>query len=72
MAKNKKDYSDIPIGFNMELAQDKDALIYFGTLSSTQQDKVINYIQGSNTGEEAKHRVINAVKELGKNNSSFC
>ena len=59
---------DLPLGFGMHLAQEPDAVASFGRLSRDGRARVIQYIQGSATGDEAKQRVIGAVEALKSGN----
>lgn len=62
---------DMPIGFGMELYQNSDALHCFAALSQDERNDIIRYIEASKTGEEAKERINNAVKNLNHRNPRF-
>ncbi len=62
---------DMPIGFGMELYQNSDALHCFAALSQGERNDIIQYIEKSKTGEEAKQRINNAVENLNKRNPKF-
>ena len=62
---------DLPLGFGMHLAQEPRAVEAFGRLSQDQRAKVIDYIQASATGAEAKQRVIGAVEGLKNNDMTI-
>ncbi|MEG0324973.1 MAG: hypothetical protein RR324_09165 [Cellulosilyticaceae bacterium] len=55
---------DMPLGLTMSLAEDLEAMQTFSNLSATAQAQIVNYIQDSTTGDEAKSRIENAVKNL--------
>lgn len=61
---NKQQHPDLPLGFGMALAQDAAALNQFGTCSLSKQHQIVNYIQSSTTGEDAKERIRNVVENL--------
>lgn len=67
----KKPGADMPIGLMMSLAQHQNAMKNFSLLGDEGQKSVIQYIQNSVTGEEAKNRIQNAVKNLEQGNSGF-
>lgn len=61
------DYSQrgaLPIGFSMSLAQDLEAMSNFVSLSNTKKEQILQYIEGSNTGYEAKDRITEIVNNL--------
>ena len=62
---------DMPIGFGMELYQNSDALHCFAALSQDERNNIIQYIEKSKTGEEAKKRINTAVENLNKRNTKF-
>ena len=55
---------DMPIGFSMKLAMNYDALTKFGTLSSEQKDRRIDYIKDAKTGDEAEMRTDEMIVSL--------
>jgi hypothetical protein len=69
--KSKGDFPDMPVGLGMSLAQNNKAFSYFGSLSESDKAKVINYVKGSSTGEQAKSRVQDAVNMLSENRNDF-
>lgn len=56
--------SQLPVGLGMRLALDMKAMTNFSNLSDTKKQELINYIEGSTTGEEAKNRVTEVVSSL--------
>ncbi len=60
----------LPEGLGMRLAMDMDAMRSFVNLSDQSRKELVNYIEGSATGDEAKNRVIEVVRNL-HNNGSF-
>ena len=59
---------DMPIGFGMELYQNSNALHCFAALSQAERNDIIQYIEASKTGKEAKKRINTAVENLNKRN----
>lgn len=55
---------DIPLGFGMLLEGEPVAKANFGSLSNTQKEGLINYMQQAKTGEDSQFRVVNAVQKL--------
>ncbi len=62
---------DIPIGFGMELMQNSQARSNFEKMSNSEKTRLIGYIQGGVTGDDAKHRINNSIDNLNKGNFSF-
>ena len=54
----------MPVGFSMKLAMNYDALSKFGTLSSEQKEKIIDYIKDARTGDEAQMRTDEMINSL--------
>ena len=65
------DGPDLPVGFGMQLAQDPSAMATFGKMSKDQKYAMVNYIQGSSTGEEAEHRVEGVIQRLSEGQIQF-
>jgi len=61
----------LPTGFAFSLAQNKEALNYFGGLDKTAQTQIKQYIQDTTTGDEAKQKVGTCVECLAKRNTDF-
>ncbi len=59
---------DLPLGFGMQLAQEPEAVAAFGRLSQEDRDRVVRFIQSSQTGDEAQNRIAEAVASLKDNN----
>lgn len=62
---------DMPIGFGMALYQNSNALHCFAALSQEQRNGIIRYIESGSSGEDAKKRIDNAVKNLNHRNVNF-
>ena len=62
---------DMPIGFGMELYQNENALHFFAALSQNERNKIIQYIEASSDGKDAKKRIDNAVNNLNRRNQNF-
>lgn len=63
------DIGGLPIGFSLKLSQDLEAMQYFSNLSERNKEQVVSYVQGGTTGEEAKNRVEEAVRQLHDHHS---
>ena len=60
------DGTDLPLGFGMQLAQNADAMNAFAILPQNEKNKIIEYIQNGDDGNDAKHRITSAVDNLTK------
>lgn len=60
----------LPVGLGMRLALDMDAMKNFVNLPDTSKKQLVDYIEGSTTGDEAKNRVTEVVRNL-HNGGSF-
>jgi len=56
--------SQIPVGLGMRLALDMKAMTNFANLPDEKKRELINYIESSATGDEAKVRVSEVVSSL--------
>ncbi len=54
----------LPVGLGMRLALDMDAMKSFVNLSDQSKKELVDYIEGSTTGDEAKNRVTEVVRNL--------
>ncbi|HKL78803.1 MAG TPA: hypothetical protein VJ888_00045 [Mobilitalea sp.] len=61
--------NSLPEGLGFRLAMDMRAMTNFVNLSEDKKQELINYIQGSTTGTEAKNRVTEVVSSLHSSNS---
>ena len=59
----------LPVGLGMRLALDMDAMTNFVNLPDNSKKQLVDYIEGSTTGDEAKHRVTEVVRNLHKGDS---
>ncbi|MDF2539466.1 MAG: hypothetical protein K0S76_2487 [Herbinix sp.] len=59
----------LPVGLGMRLALDMEAMTNFVNLSEDNKQQLVNYIEGSTSGDEAKSRVTEVVSNLHKGNS---
>ncbi len=71
MANNASNVPDMPLGLGMKLAQDIEAMSFFGSLNNMEKTNIINYIQSSTTGPEAAERVGTTVNMLKEHRSDF-
>lgn len=71
MGKGKKGASEMPIGLMMSLAMHQDAMKNFSLLDDEKQKSVIRYVEDSQTGAEAKTRILTAVDQLEKGSTGF-
>ncbi|CRZ34994.1 bacteriocin resistance YdeI/OmpD-like protein [Herbinix hemicellulosilytica] len=58
--------TQLPVGLGMKLALDVKAMTNFANLPDEKKRELINYIESSTTGEEAKNRVSEVVSNLHK------
>jgi len=56
--------NSLPVGLGMSLALDVDAMSNFVNLSEEKRGELVNYIENSTTGDEAKNRVREVVSNL--------
>lgn len=59
----------LPVGLGMRLALDMEAMTNFVNLPEEGKQQLVNYIESSTTGEEAKNRVTEVVSNLHKGNT---
>ncbi len=59
----------LPVGLGMRLALDMEAMTNFVNLPDNSKKKLVDYIEGSTTGVEAKSRVTEVVSNLHKGGS---
>ena len=59
----------LPVGLGMKLALDMDAMTNFVNLSDNSKKQLVDYIESSSTGEEARNRVNEAISNLHKGDS---
>ena len=62
--------NQLPEGLGFRLALDMEAMKNFVNLSDQGKEQVVDYIKGSTTGDEAKNRVTEVVRNL-HNGESF-
>jgi hypothetical protein len=48
----------------MRLMQDRTAMDRYTALPDTEKKRILNYVEGGSTGEDAEERVANTVKSL--------
>lgn len=56
----------LPEGLGFRLALDMEAMTNFANLPEDKKDQLVNYIQSSTSGEDAKRRVSEVVSSLHK------
>jgi hypothetical protein len=54
----------LPVGLGMRLALDMEAMTNFANLPDNSKKQLVDYIEGSTTGDEAKSRVTEVVSNL--------
>lgn len=59
----------LPVGLGMRLALDMDAMTNFVNLPESRKKQLVDYIESSTTGDEAKNRVTEVVSNLHKGDS---
>ena len=60
----------LPVGLGMRLALDMEAMTNFVQMSEQNKKQMVDYIESSTTGDEAKNRVTEVVRNL-HNNDTF-
>jgi len=65
------DGPDLPLGLGMHLAQEPKALQAYGNLSNSEKESVINYIQSSTSGDDAKNRIMESISRLKNAKDTF-
>lgn len=60
----------LPVGLGMRLALDMEAMTNFVNLTEDKKKRLVDYIESSTTGDEAKSRVTEVVSNLHKGSSS--
>lgn len=58
------DNQSLPVGLGMSLALDLEAMTNFANLSDSGKQELISYIEGSTTGDEAKNRIREVIRNL--------
>lgn len=59
----------LPVGLGMRLALDMEAMTNFVKMPEAGKQQLVNYIESSTTGDEAKNRVTEVVRNLHNGNS---
>ena len=59
----------IPEGLGFRLALDMKAMTSFASLSDDGKKQVVDYIQGSTSGDDARNRVTQVISDLHKGNT---
>ena len=54
----------LPVGLGMRLALDMEAMTNFVQMSEQNKKQMVDYIESSTTGDEAKNRVTEVVRNL--------
>jgi hypothetical protein len=54
----------LPVGLGMRLALDMEAMTNFANLPDNSKKQLVDYIEGSTTGDEARSRVTEVVSNL--------
>ena len=55
---------ELPVGLGMRMALDMKAMTKFASLSQEEKKNLINYVESSTTGEEARNRVSEVISNL--------
>ena len=56
--------NELPEGLGFRLALDMEAMKNFANLSDQGKEQLVDYIKSSTTGDEAKNRVTEVVRNL--------
>ena len=67
----EKDKIELPVGFAMSLAMNKEAMDYYSKLTYDNQMKIVSYIQNNDTGFEVKSKIRNVINGLQNSNIDF-
>ena len=59
----------LPEGLGMRLALDMEAMTNFVNLSDQSKKQVVDYIKGSTSGDDARNRVTEVVRNLHEGGS---
>ena len=59
----------LPVGLGMRLALDMDAMTNFVNMPDNNKKRVVDYIESSTTGDEAKNRITEVVSNLHRGGS---
>ena len=62
---------DMPIQFGIKLYENKAALHYFAAISQDERNKIIKYIDASESGNDTIKRINTAINNLNKRNQNF-
>lgn len=62
---------DLPLGFGMRLMENAQARANFENLTNEKKTAVIDYIQHSTTGDDAKYRIAHSIENLQNGNYNF-
>lgn len=55
---------ELPIGLGMRLMQDRIAMDRYTALPDAEKKRILSYVEGGITGDEAEQRVSHTVKSL--------
>lgn len=55
---------ELPIGLGMRLMQDRTAMDRYTALPDAEKKRILSYVEGGSTGEDAEERVASTVKSL--------
>ena len=64
-------YKELPIGLAMSLCMNEYQMEFYSTHNTAVKGKLKEYVQHSETGEEARKKIKNAVKNLENHDISF-
>lgn len=56
--------SEIPVGLGMRLSLDMEAMKNFVNSSDERKQQMVDYISASTTGDDAKNRVTEVMRQL--------
>jgi len=59
----------LPVGLGMRLSLDMEAMTHFVNLPDNNKKQLVDYIEGSTSGVEAKNRVTEVVRNLHNGDS---
>lgn len=62
---------DMPLGLAMKFGMFPEAMNTFSNLPSEDQNKIINYVQNSKTGDETHARIDEVMQKLDQHDTAF-
>lgn len=64
-------FKELPIGLAMSLGMNEYAMDFYAKLDPVTRNKIKQYVQDCSSGEEAKKKIKDTVKNLEEHNITF-